>query len=88
MQDNIDLINSSYEKVKFNNVVELIKFYIKNCAIRPVYNDKTILYVWNSDNKTNKRILLKDLISKEEIESLDSLSPIESSKNLWTLIQK
>ena len=54
MQDNVDIINKSYENTKFNNVVELIKFYIKNYAIRPVYNDKTIVYVWNTDNKTNK----------------------------------
>jgi hypothetical protein len=89
MQDNINVINKSYENTKFNNVVELIKFYIKNSAIRPVYNDKTIVYVWNTDNKTNKKVLLKDLMSREEIIELDSLTPVESSKKLSSaLIQK
>ena len=89
MQDNIDTINKAYEKVNFNNVVDLIKFYIKNSAIRPIYNDKTILYVWDADNKTNKRVLLKDLMTKEDIEGLDTMSPIESSKKLSSaLIQK
>ena len=89
MQDNVDTINKAYEKVNFNNVVDLIKFYIKNSAIRPVYNDNTILYVWDSDNKSNKRVLLKDLMSKEEITELDTMSPIESSKKLSSaLIQK
>jgi hypothetical protein len=89
MKDNIDLINKSYENIKFNNVVELIKFYIKNSSIRPVYNDKTIVYVWNTDNKTNKKVLLKDVMSREEIIELDSLTPVESSKKLSsTLIQK
>jgi hypothetical protein len=90
MQDNMEVINKSYEKTNFNNVIDLIKFYIKNTAIRPVYTDKTILYVWNADNKTNKKVMLKDLMSKEEIRELDSLTPVESGKKLneKVLIQK
>ncbi len=90
MQDNMEVINKSYEKTNFNNVIDLIKFYIKNTAIRPVYTDKTIVYVWNADNKTNKKVMLKDLMSKEEIRELDSLTPVESSKKLneKVLIQK
>ena len=86
MQDNIDLINKSYENTKFNSVIDLIKFYIKNSAIRPVYNDKTIIYVWNSDNKTNKKVFLKDLMTKEQIKELDLLTPIESSKKLSSIL--
>ena len=88
MQDNIETINKAYEKTDVNNVLDIIKFYIKNTAIRPVYNDKTIIYVWNADNKTNKKVMLKDLMNKEEIEKLDSLTPTESSKKLNHLIQK
>jgi hypothetical protein len=88
MQDNIETINKAYEKTDVNNVLDIIKFYIKNTAIRPVYNENTILYVWNADNKTNKRVMLKDLMNKEEIERLDSLTPTESSKKLNHLIQK
>lgn len=89
MKDNIDLINTSYDKTDVKNVLDIIKFYIKNSAIRPVYNDNTIIYVWDSDNKTNKKVMLKDLMSKEEIKILDSLSPTESSKKLSSaLIQK
>jgi len=86
MQDNMDLINKSYQNTKFNNVIELIKFYIKNTSIRPVYNDKTIIYVWNADNKTNKKVMLKDLMSREKIIELDSLTPVESSKKLSSLL--
>jgi hypothetical protein len=88
MKDNIELINNCYEKTNFNSVIDLIKFYIKNSAIRPVYNDKTIIYVWNSDNKTNKKVYLKDVMSKEEIIKLDSLVPVESSKKLTTILLK
>ena len=86
LQDNLTLIEEGYKKMPFNNVIDLIKFYIKNSSIRPVYNDKTILYIWDADKKLNKKINLIDLMSREEIEELDKLSPSLSSKKLNSLI--
>jgi hypothetical protein len=82
LEVNNNIIKEYYEKTEINNIIDMIKFYIKNTAIRPVYNDKTILYIWDADKKSNKRVSLIDLMSKEEISLLDNLSPSESSKKL------
>jgi len=88
LEGNNNTIKEYYEKLEVNNIIDIIKFYIKNTAIRPVYNDKTILYVWDADNKTNKRIKLTELMSSEEINSLEKLSPIESSQKINNKIVK
>jgi len=89
LQDNVSLINDLYEnKVPLKDINDLIKFYIKNVAIRPKYSKDTILYVWDSDNKSNERVLLKDKLSLKEIEELDNMTPTMSSKKIIKLIQK
>jgi len=88
LQDNIKVIDELYEKVPMKDINELIKFYIKNIAIRPKYSRDTILYVWDSDKKSNERILLRDKLSLKEIEELDNMTPVMSSKKIIKLIQK
>ena len=88
LQDNIKVIDELYEKVPIKDINELIKFYIKNIAIRPKYSRDTVVYVWDSDKKSNERILLRDRLSLKEIEELDNMTPTMSSKKIIKLIQK
>ena len=67
----------------FENHIEKV---IVEVSKRVAENDNTIIYVWNADNKTNKKVMLKDLMNKEEIEKLDSLTPTESSKKLSSVL--
>ena len=53
--------------------------------MRPEYSENTILYFWDSNNKKNKRVLLRDIMSVEEIEKLQKMNSLEISKKLGLL---
>ncbi len=82
LKDNVKLVEECYDKMEMKSVIDIIKFYIKNAAIRPVYSNKTVIYVWDADNKSNKRVMLKDILSEEEIRRVDKMTPQDSSKFL------
>lgn len=73
VKDNINLIDELYKQVPIKTVNDMIRFYIRNCSMRPEYSENTILYFWDADSKKNKRVLLRDKISLKDIEHMNSL---------------
>ncbi len=85
IKGNTDLINELYKDVPIKSVNDMIRFYIRNCLLRPVYNENTILYLWDADNKINKRVMLKDKMSLEDIEKLDNMKSLDITKKINSL---
>ncbi len=82
VKDNISLIDELYNQVPIKTVNDMIHFYIRNCSIRPEYNENTILYFWDADSKKNKRVLLRDIMSVEDIKDK---KPLDVAKKLGML---
>lgn len=85
IKGNIDIIDELYKDVPIKSVNDMIRFYIRNCLLRPVYNENTILYLWDADNKTNKRVMLKDKMSLSDIEKLDNMKSLDITKKINSL---
>lgn len=85
VKDNINLIDDLYKQVPIKSVNDMINFYIRNCSMRPEYTENTILYLWDSDSKKNKRVLLRDKMSREDIEKLSKMNSLNISKKLNNL---
>ncbi len=81
-EDNIKLIDELYKQVPIKTVNDMINFYIRNCSLRPEYNENTILYLWDADSKKNKRVLLKDIMNVEDIQDK---RPLDITKKLSVL---
>jgi hypothetical protein len=85
VKGNTSLIDELYKDVPIKSVNDMIRFYIRNCLLRPTYNENTILYLWDADNKTNKRVMLKDKMSLEDIQKLDGMRSLETTKKINSL---
>jgi len=85
VKDNINLIDELYKQVPIKSVNDMINFYIRNCSIRPEYSENTILYFWDADSKKNKRVLLRDKMSVEDIKKLRDMNSLEITKKLGLL---
>ena len=85
VKDNINLIDDLYKQVPIKTVNDMINFYIRNCSMRPEYSENTILYFWDSNSKNNKRVLLRDKMSVEDIEKLSNMNSLEITKKLSLL---
>jgi len=85
IKDNITLIEELYDKVPIKGVNDMIHFYIRNCSLRPEYSENTVLYFWDADNRKNKRVMLRDIMSVKEIEKLQKMNSLEISKNMGQL---
>jgi hypothetical protein len=85
VKDNINLINNLYDQVPIKSVNDMINFYIRNCSMRSEYSENTILYFWDADNKKNKRVLLRDKMSVEDIDKLSKMNSLEITKKLSLL---
>lgn len=82
VKDNITLIEDLYTQVPIKTVNDMIHFYIRNCSLRPEYSENTILYFWDADSKKNKRVLLRDIMSLEDIKDK---KPLDITKKLGML---
>jgi hypothetical protein len=85
VKGNTSLIDELYKDVPIKSVNDMIRFYIRNCLLRPTYNENTVLYLWDADNKTNKRVMLKDKMSLEDIQKLDGMRSLETTKKINSL---
>ena len=85
VKGNTSLIDELYKDVPIKSVNDMIRFYIRNCLLRPTYNENTVLYLWDADNKTNKRVMLKDKMSLEDIQKLDGMRSLEITKKINSL---
>ena len=88
VKGNTSLIDELYKDVPIKSVNDMIRFYIRNCLLRPTYNENTVLYLWDADNKTNKRVMLKDKMSLEDIQKLDGMRSLEITKKINSLFNK
>jgi hypothetical protein len=78
VEPHVELINNAYLKTEIRSSIELIKWLKKNTSIRTVYSEKTILYVWDADNKTQYKKELIEILNKEDIVKLNNLPPVKS----------
>jgi hypothetical protein len=86
LKDHVKIINESYQKTEMRSPYDFIKWYKKNTALRTVYNQETVIYVWNSDDKKNEKVMLKDIMEEKEIEELNDKKPaLAENKILSTL---
>jgi hypothetical protein len=83
----VELINNSYLKGEIRNPLDLFNWFKQNTAIRTVYSNNTVLYIWDSDNKTSNKIMLKDIINNEMIEKLNNMTPLNAEKQLKTFLK-
>jgi hypothetical protein len=85
VKGNTSLIDELYKDVPIKSVNDMKRFYIRNCLLRPTYNENTVLYLWDADNKTNKRVMLRDKMSLEDIQKLDGMRSLEITKKINSL---
>jgi hypothetical protein len=85
---NIEKINDCYSQMESSSAIDFIKFFKKNTANRYEYNRKTVLYVWDSVNKTSKRMMLNSLMKNTDIEKLNQLNPARSERKILQLLQQ
>jgi CMP-N-acetylneuraminic acid synthetase len=85
VKGNTSLIDELYKDVPIKSVNDMIRFYIRNCLLRPTYNENTILYLWDADNKISNRVMLKDKMSLSDIERLDSMKSLDITKKINSL---
>ena len=78
----IEIIKESYDKTQIKGPMDVIKWYKQNSTIRPFYSEKTILYRWDANNKTQSREKLITYFNKEEIEQLNLLTNNKSEQEI------
>ena len=84
---NIEKINDCYSKMEVKSVLDFIKFIKRNTSVRYVYNKQTVLYIWDSVNKSSKRIMLNSLMKNDEVEKLNDLHPTMSEYKILNLLK-
>jgi hypothetical protein len=83
----IELINNSYLKGEIKSPLDMIKWFKQNTALRSVYSNDTVLYIWDVNNKASKRVMLKDYTDISTINMLNEESPIKAEKQLLDILK-
>lgn len=84
---NIESINDTYSKMEVRSAIDFIKLIKQNTSVRYDYNRHTVLYVWNSVQKTSKRVMLNSLMTNAEVEKLNELNPLRSELKILKLLK-
>ena len=84
---NIEKINECYSNMEVKSVLDFIKFIKRNTSVRYIYNKQTVLYIWDSVNKSSKRIMLNSLMKNDEVEKLNDLHPTMSEYKILNLLK-
>ncbi len=85
-EPHIEYINNAYINTSIKGPVDMIKFFKQNCTMRPVYNKNTVIYEWDANKETRRKINLVDKLGDEEIENLNKMTPKESEKIILSLM--
>jgi hypothetical protein len=84
---NIEHINESYSKLEVKSAIDFIKLLKQNTGVRYEYSKQTILYIWNTVEKTSKRVMLNSLMPNVEVEKLNVLNPTRSELKILQLLK-
>ena len=84
---NIEHINESYSKLEVKSAIDFIKLLKQNTGVRYEYSKQTILYIWNTVEKTSKRVMLNSLMPNVEVEKLNLLNPMRSELKILQLLK-
>jgi hypothetical protein len=87
LKDHVNIINDAYQKTEMRTPYDFIKWYKQNTGLRTVYNEETIIYVWDSDMKKSEKIMLKDKMELEEIEMLNIDKPIVAENKILSILK-
>jgi hypothetical protein len=83
----IEYINESYSKLEVKSAIDFIKLLKQNTGVRYEYSRQTILYVWNTVDKTSKKVMLNSLIPNVEVDKLNLLNPSRSELKILQLLK-
>ena len=77
-----EIIEDCYSKSEIKSAVDMLKWFKQNSSVRVNYTPESIIYVWDSIMKNQKRVVLGDLMRDEEIEKLNKEKPLQAQKDI------
>ena len=79
-----EIIKDKYKKTSINSPLDMFKYISKNITPHFNINNETIVYIWDTDNKSNKKVDCGKL-SEEDIERVNNECFLKKGKLLYEM---